>query len=76
MEDELQKYDLENRGKPRGKLECGFAQPSLFLLFFLFFFPLLFKTPEGIIVGQQNFAWAPKSQKRRIPKEINFWGNF
>ena len=28
------RYDFVNRGKPRGNLECGSAQPSLFLVFF------------------------------------------
>ena len=38
MEDHLRwetkfngRYDLENRGNPGGNLECGSAQPSLFL---------------------------------------------
>ena len=25
-----------------------------------FFFPPLFKTPEGVVIGFQIFAWAPK----------------
>ena len=38
---------------------------SSFLLFFfssflLFFLPPLFKTTEGVVVGIQIFAWAPK----------------
>ena len=27
---------------------------------FLFFLTTLFNTPEGVVVGFQNFAWAPK----------------
>jgi hypothetical protein len=30
---------------------------------FLFFLPPLFKTTEGVVVGFQIFAWAPKYHK-------------
>ena len=32
----------------------------LFSFFFSFFLPPLFKTTEGVVVGFQIFAWAPK----------------
>ena len=41
--------------------------------FFLLSFPPLFKTSKGIIVGQQNFAWAPKSQKLKDFIKKKFW---
>ena len=48
---------VEIRGTLRGNLECGSAQPSLFHLLVL---TAVAKTPEGIVVGFQIFAWAPK----------------
>ena len=47
----------EIRGKLRGNLECGSAQPSLFFFSLL---PTLFKTPEGVVVGFKFFAWTPE----------------
>jgi hypothetical protein len=32
------------------------------LILFLFFLPPLFKTTEGVVVGFQIFAWAPKKK--------------
>jgi hypothetical protein len=47
-------------GNARGNLECGSAQPSLLVFFsFLLLSPVV-KIPEGVVVGFQNFAWAPK----------------
>jgi hypothetical protein len=40
-----------------------------FLLFSFLFLPLLFKTTEGVVVGFQIFAWAPKkNNKIRVNK--------
>ena len=35
---------------------------NYFKVFFLFLLPLLFKTTEGVVVGFQIFAWAPKKK--------------
>ena len=38
----------------------------------LFFLVPLFKTPEGVVVGFQIFAWAPKLMKIKIQgKKLN-----
>ena len=39
-----------------------FAYINLFSLFFLLLLPPLFKTTEGVVVGFQIFAWAPKKK--------------
>jgi hypothetical protein len=39
------------------------------LFFFLFLvLPPLFKTTEGVVVGFQIFAWAPKKNKKKSEK--------
>jgi hypothetical protein len=35
---------------------------NLFLLSYLIFLIPLFKTPEGVVVGFQIFAWTPKKK--------------
>jgi hypothetical protein len=43
--------------------EGGHYFRYFFLFFFLLVLPPLFKTPEGVVVGFQIFAWAPKYHK-------------
>jgi hypothetical protein len=45
---------------------------TLFFFFFFFFLllPPLFKTTEGVVVGFQVFAWAPKKKN----KNSGTWG--
>jgi hypothetical protein len=45
----------------------------LFLFFlFSFFLPPLFKTTEGVVVGFQIFAWAPKKNIKNSEKKTKF----
>ena len=45
----------------QGRDFCAVRKFDFFLLFFFFLFlPPLFKTTEGVVVGFQIFAWAPK----------------
>jgi hypothetical protein len=58
----------------------------VFSSFFLFFLlvVLLFKIPEGVVVGFQIFAWAPKKKKKKSgrkkknsdPHPLAPWGRF
>ena len=43
--------------------EGGHYFRYFFLFLFLLFLPPLFKTTEGVVVGFQIFAWAPKYHK-------------
>ena len=45
-----------------------FAYINLFLLLL----PPLFKTTEGVVVGFQIFAWAPKKNNKNYGKKIKF----
>ena len=38
-------------------------------LFLFFFLPLLFKTTEGVVVGFQIFACAPKKNNKNLGKK-------
>jgi hypothetical protein len=38
----------------------------------IFLAPPLFKTTEGVVVGFQIFAWAPKKKKKNSGKKIKF----
>jgi hypothetical protein len=40
--------------------------------FFFFFLPPLFKTTEGVVVGFQIFAWAPKKNNTNSGNNIKF----
>ena len=41
-------------------------------IFFLFLLPPLFKTIEGVVVGFQILAWAPKTNSKNSEKKIKF----
>jgi hypothetical protein len=49
-------------------LGIGTAQALFFFSFFLFL-PPLFKTTEGVVVGFQIFAWAPKKNNKNLCKK-------
>ena len=42
-----------------GRNEGGHYFRYFSSLLFFFYSPLLFKTPEGVVIGFQIFAWAP-----------------
>jgi hypothetical protein len=42
------------------------------ILFLVFLLPPLFKTTEGVVVGFQIFAWAPKKDNKNSEKKIKF----
>jgi hypothetical protein len=44
----------------------------LHILFLFFFSPPLFKTTEGVVVGFQIFAWAPKKNNENSENKIKF----
>ena len=43
-----------------------------FLFIGVVFLPPLFKTTEGVVVGFQIFAWAPKKNNNNSEKKIKF----
>ena len=61
MEDNINFYNWKMTSIT--KSELGTAQPQLVLVIVDFFLIPLFKTPEGVVVGFQIFAWAPNKQK-------------
>ena len=46
----------------------------LLVILVLVIFTLVTKTLEGVVVGQPNLTWPPKSQNERIQLKKNFWG--
>ena len=62
------KFPLVSMGGRADRQACADGErgpPSAlaeFFSFFLFFLPPLFKTTEGVVIGFQIFAWAPKKK--------------